>query len=100
MAWYNNAHIGQRIVALATWKARPNLQHLPQRGRVYTVRAITYHEADGVGVFLQEFVNDPYVHGGLMQEPTYDADHFKPVDESRLDEFRKLLVNIPRTVDA
>ncbi|MCZ4076257.1 hypothetical protein [Agrobacterium sp. LMR679] len=57
--------------------------------------------ADGSGtalpLLLREIVNPtvPYIDGSL-REPAFASTRFRPLDESRLDVFRNLLVDLPK----
>ncbi len=72
----------------------------PKKGGVYTVRAIVIGN-DSVGgraqcVKLDEVVNSPVRNGTSYGEPVWESSAFAAVDESRLDIFRRMLVEPPQ----
>lgn len=75
---------------------------LPQRSIVYTVRDVSSPHPDLEGVMqipirLCEIINPAVLHdAGAMREPAWAASRFRPLDESRLDVFRNLLVDLPK----
>lgn len=65
----------------------------PQKGRVYTVRD-TLLSSGRFGLRLVEIVNPPRQHVDLFCETAWDAEHFRPLDETRLAVFGKALVPV------
>lgn len=71
---------------------------LPVKGTVYTLRYVGIDLADGIpGCLLVEIVNPqvPYTNGAV-HEPFWGLSRFRPLDETRLDVFRNLLVDLPK----
>lgn len=93
--WPRDAYVGQRVVCIdSDWgpyeaTATKLGCKLPTENTVYTIREIVAVLTD-VGIRLEEIVN-PKVSEYGRYEPFFNAEQFKPVDESRLDVFRELL---------
>ncbi len=75
----------------------------PQKGIVYTIRNVLPPEmlADRSGtalpLHLVEIVNPPVIYiNGEQREPAFGSHRFRPLDKSRLDVFRNLLVDLPK----
>jgi|GEM_PF-5587989 len=74
----------------------------PRKGVVYTIREVLLPEKlpeisnTVLPLRLIEIVNPPvrFVNGVL--EPAFPSTRFRPLDESRLDVFRDLLVDVPK----
>lgn len=76
---------------------------LPREGVVYTIRGVFPPQpvADGSGsalpLLLNEIVNPAVEYpDGKVSEPSWASTRFRPVDETRLDVFRNLLVDLPK----
>jgi hypothetical protein len=84
------------------FKEQEQLRHgsaFPVKGRVYTLRDVVISEdTRELLVRLVEIVNPPVVilWDGSIGEPLWGAFRFRPLDESRLDVFRNLLVDLQK----
>ena len=80
----------------------------PVKGRVYTVREVVISDTcqGDIGLRLHEISNAhvigrivPYAgRGGVLitGEPVFEASRFRPLSDTRLDQFRKLLAPVDR----
>lgn len=70
---------------------------LPLLGMVYTIRGIHYYSRyDIFGITLVEIRNPVnHVAGFLAQEPDFCSKNFRPVRETSIECFEKLLAPIP-----
>ena len=71
----------------------------PEKGRVYTLRDVFIAPEVGVLVVRLCEIHNPAVAvfgDGRLGEPCWGAHRFRPLDESRLDVFRNLLVDLPK----
>ncbi|TJV51126.1 MAG: hypothetical protein E5Y01_16185 [Mesorhizobium sp.] len=73
---------------------------MPRTGTVYTVRdfdpmAAKYGTTRAY-IHLVEIVNRPWDTRWGVHEPSFDLAAFKPVDDSRLEIFRKMLTPVDR----
>lgn len=95
-------HVGQLVICVedchsSVW---PDLV-TPKRGTVYTIRRCkngrrTRTGEPAVGVHLMEVMNGPRNCGPEgMVEPAWDALHFRPIDDTKIDVFRKALRSTP-----
>lgn len=98
---------GMRVVCISDewmpgFKEQEQLRHgsdFPVRGCVYTLRDVIIAEDTGdLLVRLVEIINSPVVilWDGSIGEPLWGAFRFRPLDETRLDVFRNLLVDLPK----
>ena len=96
---------GMRVVCVDDQWPRLVLAHatifgscFPTKGRVYTVReALAWDET--VCIRLVEIRNPDvtfFDDAGNPVEPAFRATRFRPLDETRLDVFRNLLVDLPK----
>jgi hypothetical protein len=90
--------IGQKVVCIAgPLHYNPKVINKPVIGRVYTVRGICAGDhiwtdkAHGVGILLEELINDLHVASG--EEYGFYAKRFRPVVEKKTDisAFQRLL---------
>lgn len=97
-AWPANAYVGQRVVTIGDWDKRAHMPNLPKKGIIYTIREIIVRR-EKVGFRLVEIQNPPFnsVLDG-SEEPAFHSVHFKPVDESKIDVFRKIAANPPKVL--
>lgn len=98
---------GRRVVCIGEVGEFPPgnliLGPLPQRpvkGRVYTIKKAELCRISGkLSLDLFEIVNEPVLlrwNGVCYTEPVlFLADYFRPLDDTRLDQFRKLLAPTP-----
>ncbi|MUZ80760.1 hypothetical protein GOZ93_00720 [Agrobacterium vitis] len=94
---------GRRVVCVVDFsKSRSFCSIIPEKGRVYTIRAAEMGDcSDGEVVLCLTFVE--FVSLGvptskyqpLESEWFFTARHFKPLDERRLDQFRQHLTKTP-----
>jgi len=73
---------------------------LPVKGQVYTIRLITRHFDNWVGVLLEEIFNPPlefsnYV-GDFSGEATFAIIAFRPVKPTSIEQFRQILIDAPK----
>ncbi|WCK01047.1 hypothetical protein [Agrobacterium tumefaciens] len=101
---------GMRVVCIRPYTAPEEIAaalrwHIttPEKGIVYTLREVQPPEAlgDGSGtampLLLAEIVNRPVLYSdGSVREPAFASTRFRPLDETRLDVFRNLLVDLPK----
>ncbi|MGR6465416.1 hypothetical protein [Rhizobium sp. PAMB 3182] len=71
----------------------------PVKGAIYTVRD-TMLIRQGLAIVLAEIVNPTLPFSDTPSELFFPAYYFRPVDETKLDQFRKHLTNIPTAVPA
>ena len=100
--WPQNAYVGQRVVCTASFQTPQTINvKVPEKGIVYAVREIRYDLVGdtgekGVGFLLVEIRNERRpVLGDRILEPAFASAGFRPVDESKLDQFRKHLIGVP-----
>jgi hypothetical protein len=94
---------GQLVVCVddSEWR-RPcwNDEHTPTKGTVYTVRdAVLAWGGTKVGeqhIHLIEVVNEAKKYASGFGEPWWWHGFFRPIDDSRLDVFRKALTDAPQ----
>lgn len=90
-------HIGQLVVCIARVSPTCYAETTPVVGTVYTVREkFEHHLVRRPAVRLEEIVNAPklYVFDGVC-EASFPATAFRPVDDTRLEIFRKALQPVP-----
>lgn len=106
MSWIQTAKVGQRVVCINDRWGGPDVRLLqaegyifPKKHNIYTIREIR-PDSKNIGLLFEEIPNS-VVHtvGGIL-EVGFIADRFKPLDESRLDIFRAMLVEKPQHADA
>lgn len=94
--------VGRRVVCLVDHSGwRHACSVVPDKGRIYTVRAaLIGHNSAGqemLGLFFQEFVADRIGEfAGQGGEWAFAAHDFRPLEEGRLDQFRQLLTPTPK----
>ncbi|MVB00081.1 hypothetical protein GN330_22810 [Nitratireductor sp. CAU 1489] len=85
---------GMRVVCIRDDWGQP-CQYHPERGKVYTIKSVEADEMVGdivyIGTYLG-FDECPVESGG---EPMFHSKCFKPLDETRLDVFRRHLNTVP-----
>ncbi len=102
---------GMRCVCVREYPSVPLIPdlRLARKGRVYTVRAVVSGDA-GLGpcLYLCEISNAHLVGRvvqywgerlGLWAEPAFEASFFRPLVETRLDQFRQHLAPAPRETE-
>jgi hypothetical protein len=97
--WPQNAYVGQRVVCITDdWEQAESYPSWgiipPTKSTVYTIRSIASH-GTRIGLYLKELVNPVIMTSHGMNEVCFIARNFKPVDESKLDQFRKHLIGVP-----
>lgn len=93
---------GMRCVCIVDIAERPNTRarkenaHCPRKGEVCTVRAVTVNFDETTVLLLAEYRND-HLRAATWngEEPGFGAKWFRPLSETRLDQFRKHLNRIP-----
>lgn len=93
-------HVGQLVKCVEAFESRSAVPvAMPQKGTVYTVREIEI--ADGGNhpgdpfLRLVEIINDPWPCRGRSVEPAFWYARFRPIDDTRLEIFRKALRSVP-----
>jgi hypothetical protein len=96
--------VGQKVVCIAngTWEKTKVLVPdiiVPLKNEIYTVREIYLDPVlDVVGIRLKEIVNKRYKyenHPEPMEPGWFPAD-FRPIKETSIEVFEKLLINPPK----
>src|SRR3954469_6536842 len=97
-------HVGQLVVCVKTWSdypgAPPPVIVGPVAGTIYTIRE-AFADLDGAAlVRLVEIVNRRALYNepgwiARYEEHTFFASRFRPVDEARIEVFRKALLKSP-----
>lgn len=82
-------HIGQLVVCINTEKFGCGAQTFPVKGRVYTVRELFTYNGEP-HVHLNEIVNPPDDFPAGYGEPWFNAKRFRPVDDKRIEVFRRI----------
>lgn len=70
------------------------LCQFPARGRIYTIRGFLVRPDDGLGLLLEEIVNPADYYSDGYGEPAFFAYRFRPVKETNIEIFRKLVAPI------
>lgn len=108
MSWIQTAKVGQRVVCIRD-VGLLNKEHVKRlieiggdvivKYDIYTIREI--RSDDSEVVFLLKELKNPVVYTlkGYLEQ-AFSANYFKPLDESRLDIFRAMLVEKPQHADA
>ena len=94
MNW-KDYEVGKRVVCMEPFQllsgdAEAGLR-LPEKGRVYTIRATRIGQYGLLYLRFQEIVNPPTRDEIGIAEVAFGAPAFRPVDEGRIDQFRQLL---------
>lgn len=94
-------HVGQIVLCVVQFVPLGHALVLPIKGRVYTVRGLTYSRSLALcgapklhGLFLEEIVNKPIATLDGLAEIAFQAEGFRPLDDSRLAVFRQHLAPI------
>jgi hypothetical protein len=107
-------HLGQHVVCVDSFETMArlaNIEAFPQKGVVYTLRAI---DDFGFGVehlaFLLEEIRNPVggrtIDFGIvtlvvdMPEQRFCSCHFRPVKETNIDVFKEILEKLPTDAEA
>lgn len=102
MSWPRDAYVGQRIVAIlpSDSNALTTGEVSVKVGVVYTISGIiTNITGDDIGFHLKEIQMPSVKVLGMGSVPrAFSYRHFRPIDETKIDVFRKLLT--PVTEDA
>jgi len=91
-------NVGMRVVCIRDdWKSLNGPMSVktsvPVKGKIYTVRDTLNHL--GVPfIHLEEIINPQVWNGNKMMEPWFQGSFFRPIDETKLDQFRKHLVPV------
>lgn len=90
-----NFYIGQRVVCIKdakptqTWPGK----HSAVKGCVYTVRDVGEWSHEGLGILLEEIINP--IHPYYQVECAFRAARFRPVKDTNIDVFQKMLAPTP-----
>jgi hypothetical protein len=102
--WPVNAQVGQRVVCIYQLQDEA-VKYMPEKGKVYTIREIVHRQSVWggfkVGFLLKEIVNP--VQRTIINdivEVAFIYTAFRPVDETKIDVFRKIAANPRVPVDA
>lgn len=99
--WYP----GQRVVCVDdnfdTSRHDHNLVRLPKKGQVLTIRTAEIQpNTDLFSLTFVEIKNPVLQYSNGLLERAFRVKHFRPLQENRLDQFRKHLVKKPERQDA
>lgn len=106
MSWVRNAFVGQRVVCIDdsflssvdTYLKKIGYVN-PKKYDILTIREIR-SDAKAIGILFKEIRNPAVSTTGGFIEVAFRSERFKPLDESRLDVFRAMLVEKPQHADA
>lgn len=92
--------IGQRVVCVDDrFSQRPDWRQavriFPKLNSIYTIREI-FADDILVGLCFEEFSNPPAQFSNGFLEPAFNSRHFRPVRETSIEVFRKLLAPNPK----
>lgn len=88
--------VGQRVVCIADRPTNDDgLPNFVVKGHIYTIRGVGTFKGNH-GVWLEELANPKTKGSWGCRERGFGVGRFRPVNESRLDIFRKLLVEPPK----
>jgi hypothetical protein len=92
-------HVGQMVVCLkrGQWNSCP-LEAAPVYGVVYTVRGLPLIR-NVVLLLLEEIVNEPQDYDEGFIECGFHYTQFRPVKETSIDIFRKIVADLPIELD-
>ena len=95
-------HVGQRVVCIRGFDHIPQAAiSIPSVGQVYTIRDVllgTYYDGSRqYALVFQEFTNPPGPDGC---ECCFSPVCFRPVKDTSIEVFRKLLAPMPEKADA
>ena len=94
-------HIGQLVMCLRAPTPSSFNEAIPKIGHVYTVRGYGRGFDDSeAGIFLCEIQNEPQNYLQGFQEVDFRIGNFRPLDDSRLQIFREMLVSPRKRVAA
>ncbi len=93
---------GKRVVCVYDFSADPMFSQgvslgacFPTLGKVYTVRNSFVMSGDIIGIHLIEITNPLIpIDENSMGEMGFDIRAFRPVDETKIDQFRELLTPV------
>lgn len=90
-------HIGQLVVCIDdTWDStRADYGKLtyPVKEMIYTIRGIQTFK-NGVGVVLEEIVNEPFPYSESFAEGHWRIDRFRPIQKTSIEIFTKMLTPV------
>lgn len=100
MSWIQTAKVGQRVVCINDdWRGGNGTVNRPKKNDILTIRRI-YCYNGAVGFVFKELINPP-VHAVVgFVEQMFMATQFKPLNESRLDIFRAMMMEKPQHANA
>ena len=89
-------HIGQQVVCISDrFSSRPywrsTVRTFPRLGAIYTIRGICT-EAGLVGLYLDEIINPLALFACGYDEPAFNRNNFRPLQENRSEINNRLLV--------
>lgn len=93
-------HVGQLVICVDARPA-PDGEPMPIRlGTIYTVArwAVFPEVINGPGVVLAEPAAQPRARFGYWA-PAYDPARFRPIDDSKIEVFRKALKDVPADLE-
>lgn len=86
--------LGQQVVCIRdSWDTRVPGEVQPIKDMVYTIRGFDTATED-IGLWFEEFVNEPLITG---LEPSYEQEAFRPVKDTSIEMFTKMLNPAPKT---
>jgi len=98
-------HVGQKVVCIGQASPAQEQKYkalgakYPTYKAVYTIRAIVFHSITGDKLLLLDEIKNPVLNEGEL-ERGFSAIYFRPVKETSIEVFRKLLAPLPEKEDA
>lgn len=95
-----NVKVGDKVVCINdTFDAirRENL-NLPVKDEIYTVREVRTSTEKPLNLLLEEVVNIARQWKDFFGEPSFDISRFRPLKESSIEIFQKLLIDPPTKI--
>lgn len=97
--WY----VGQKVQCIADWEGPYLDKHYPENGSVYTIEHIEprfYKGEEQIGFLLLEISNPPRWLGAKFMEIAFAATGFRPLVNTDISVFEKMLAKKPRKKSA
>lgn len=84
--------VGQQVVCIHHIVRAPlNEMTIPMVGNVYTIRSFSESITGAIGVLFEEIRNPKFDFGWAIVEPSFCPSRFRPVKETSIERFRKML---------
>ena len=95
-------HVGQRVVCVSDFVDKKDDIYTtiyPTKGQILTIRSVDIEGDEEIGLRFEEIVNKKeYWNRGYLEASFIDH-RFRPLDETRLDQFRVHLKTVPKRVE-